>query len=268
MNKLVLALALLPTAAVANAPVKLDLSYAIYASGAQLMTLDSSSTLGTDAYAVRTDIRTEGLANWLTRFTMKGESRGALDWTTAKPALYNADTDGRWGRRVAGLRWSGDAVTVVKQDPPVEEEAGRGKVPEELRRGTIDPMAAIVLRALRETTPEACTGTVQVFDAVRRYDLTFSPAGAATLLANRYSAYAGETVKCAVKVTPIAGYSKKYASETGKNAAETITLWLAEDIDTRLRVPVRLEVPNTWGDIMIHLTRVAVDGEAKRRAVE
>ena len=268
MKSLVVALALLPAAALAEAPVRLDLSYAIYASGAHLMTLDSHSVLGGGAYAVDTDIRTEGLANWLTRFTMKGQSAGALRGGEVQPVLYTADTDGRWGRRVSGLHWTGSEVRVVRQDPPVEEEPGRGKVAPELRKGTIDPMAAIVLRALRETTPEACAGTARVFDAVRRYDLNFTPAGAETLRPTRYSAFAGDTIKCEVRVVPIAGYSKALAAETEKNTAEAITLWLAESVDPRLRVPVRLEVANTWGAIMIHLTRAAVDGETRLRLAD
>ena len=256
-----------PPAAGAAEDLRLDLTFAIHATGLHLMTLDANSIIAGDRYTMRTRMNTVGIADWLTRFTQDAESTGILKDAKPTPTRFLTFSDGRFGRRVIELLWNDTgAVRVAQLDPPLGAEDRTPILPETLP-GAVDPATANMLRAMTATTHAACTGSSPVFDGRRRYNLHFTAAGAVELPPSSYSAYAGPAQKCDVRFEAVGGYVRKEMENTRLAESRAITIWLAEGVDRRAHIPVRLEVESGWGPLMIHLTRAVIDGQVKLQKV-
>lgn len=270
MKKPILAALLLlaaPPAAGAAEDLRLDLTFAIYATGLHLVTLEANTAIGGDGYTMRARLKTEGMADWLTRFTQDAISTGTLVDNKPTPQRFHTLSDGRFGRRVIELLWDeAGAVRVAQLDPPLGAEDRTPILPETLP-GAIDPSTANMLRALTATTGAACTGSSAVFDGRRRYNLHFTPAGEVTLAPSSYAAYAGPAQKCDVRFEAVGGYLRREVENTKLAESRAITIWLAEGVDRRAHIPVRLEVESGWGPLIIHLTRAVIDGQVKLQKV-
>jgi len=273
MRKLLLLLLLAAPPAATGTPawaaddLKLDLTFAIYASGLHLVTLDASTVIASDRYTMRTRMRTEGMADWLTRFTQQGESSGTLKGDAPSPVRFLTASDGRFGKRVAELVWDeAGQVRTVRLEPPVDAEDRTPILPEMLP-DAVDPGTANMLRALTGTTREACSGVSKIFDGRRRYNLHFTAAGEVNLAPSSYTAYAGPALKCAVRFEAVGGYVRKEMDNTKVAEGRAISVWLAEGVDKRMHIPVRLEVESGWGPLIIHLTRAVIDGQVKLQKV-
>ncbi len=254
--------ALTPLAAHAAAPLKLGLVMQVYAGGINVMTVESATEIADGRYAMRATALTLGMANFLTRFQLDTKSEGKVGDDGVVPQRFESQSNGRLGRRMTVTQWDDAGLAqVVVQEPSIKSD-DRVPVTEAQRRNTVDPLLAGVLRALTTLTSEPCTGTTRVFDGRRRYDLGFKPAGEEPLGSNRYSAFAGMAIKCDVKYDLIAG-QKKEPNDAEKAADNPISLWVTRDVDKRLWLPVRLEIDNPFGNIIIHLVRADIDGETK-----
>ena len=256
-----------PPAARAAEDLRLDLTFAIHATGLHLMTLEANSVIAGDRYTMRTRMKTEGIADWLTRFTQDAESVGVLKDDRPTPSRFYTVSDGRFGRRIGELLWNETgAVRVAQLEPPPGAEDRTPILPETLA-GAVDPATANMLRALTASTHAACSGSSPIFDGRRRYNLHFTPAGAVELPPSSYAAYAGPAQKCDVRFESVGGYIRKDMDNTRLAESRAISIWLAEGVDRRAHIPVRLEVESGWGPLMIHLTRAVIDGVVRLQNV-
>ena len=244
-------------------PLKMDLGFAIYAGGAHVLSADTAVTIDGPRYQMKTTARGEGLLGWATRYTLDTLSQGSLSGAAPLPALYESASDGRWGRRSSTMNWPEPGHPKVVRLEPKHEELERFPIPPGELVNTLDPPAAGMVRALAGVTGKACEGSSRIFDGRRRYNLHFSPAGEDTLAPTRYGAYAGPALKCMVRYEPIGGGYKKFANDAESAAQNPIRLWLAQGIDSRVWLPVRLEMDNDWANIVIHLVRADVDGTTR-----
>lgn len=258
-----LLLFLAPFAARAAEPLKLNLVMEVYAGGLNIMTVESATEIADGRYAMTVKSQTKGMANFLTRFQLDTFSEGRVGPDGAVPRSFRSDSNGRLGRRVAEVEWTGEGTARAARLEPGLDEEDRVPVTEAQRRDTVDPLLAGIIRATTTLTSEPCKGVARVFDGRRRYDLFFEPAEEEFIVSTRYSAYAGEAMKCAVRFKTIAGQKRNDANDAEKAAQNPITLWLTSTVDRRLWLPVRLEVNNPVGDIVIHLVKAVIDGKTR-----
>lgn len=243
-------------------PLSFSANYRFHVAGVDAIGIDVSAKVDGGRYTIRTSTATDGMFQWMTRYSQTIETVGAVEaGGELRPLHYLSNSTGRWGKRVIELGWSETGEPrVLRLEPPVEDDEERFPLPKGSLADTLDPTAGMVARALIGAVPNVCAGTQRFFDGRRLYALAFTPAGEVEMAANRYSAFAGRALRCDVRYTPLGGHMKKYATETDSAAAEPIKLWVAEGVDARVRVPVRLEVDNGWGSLIVHLQRATIDG--------
>jgi hypothetical protein len=142
--------------------------------------------------------------------------------------------------------------------PSLEEEARRPVPPEQLL-GAKDVISGItaVMKAVAQSGE--CRQSVPIFDGRRLFSVDFKPLGTDTLEPSDRNAFAGEAVKCDVKVRVLAGDSARYRREGFRENREdenggrtTITVWMAA-ITGGPAVPVKIQATSPFGSAFVHL---------------
>ncbi len=243
----------------------LEATYEVYSGGFQALTLvlryDGAAG---ERYAARLRARSDGfLANFFT-FRLESEAEGRR--TAAGPAPRRFRTEARWAdnspRRVA-LTYRDDGRIETEVVPPPEADARR-PVPEAARRGTLDPVSAVVKLLEASTAAGRCAGEARIFDGRRRLDIAAEPLGQAEIEPSGYTVYAGPAQLCRVALEPITGFWD--GEERRERYPSELRVFLAEVAEGQPALPVRVEMDLiARGAVRAHLTDLRVGRQAAAR---
>ncbi len=245
-----LALALLATLARATDDAPLDLRYGVYWAGLQIATLKLKHEVAPAGYSAKLMIETVGLTEQLVRYRALTQAAGEVDRDRSLlPVSFSSEYATRKKARRAVVTFdpaSGDVVelAITKRGKP-----DRSKVPEELRKGVIDPLSAFL--SIREHVAQMRPGVpfrAPVFDGRRRYDL------AARVVGEERATIAGReqpVLRVALTATFIAGADPDDLDEVTSDAGR-IRLELLLSDDQRL-LPLQLRLPDSLVPASIEL---------------
>jgi hypothetical protein len=245
-------LALLLGAAGASAEAAqsdLLLAYDVRYGGVTIMKLEARLDLAVGAdrsYAIVLEGRTVGLLDSLKPIAFTATSEGVASGNRFQPALYSTTTVKRKKRKGLTIAFPPEAPPVTQFTPADDAEE---LPPAEVLEGSIDPASAFLtlVRSVAETA--ACTGTVEVFDGKRLYDLTFSTTAREMLQKTAHSPYSGEAKRCKIKMRPVHGF------KPGKRRPlDGTTLWFADVLTGAPPLPVRIETEINLGAVRLELT--------------
>jgi len=230
----------------------LVLDYDVYLGGFHARSFQAQVSLGKEAYQAR--VRSNGddglLAKWFD-FAMEAEADGRTGKAGLLPRRFHvANTWFGGGQRRVEIAYATDGAAEVRVEPPPEED-DRDAVPLTQRRGTLDPISAILMLVWQLAENSRCDGEVAVFDGRRRYDVTTQGLGGTRLEASDSAPYSGPAVVCRVTFRPIAGFWRN-ARRDGSKSPE-IDVFLAPGTDLTPPLPVRLHAKNRFGALRIHL---------------
>ncbi|WP_200340105.1 DUF3108 domain-containing protein [Rhodovibrio sodomensis] len=238
----------------------LGLAYKLYVGGLNALTFETRVALGPDSYDIRLQARTSGWIGSLWPFVLEGRADGAR--TAAgmlRPERFA--TANLWGDN--GKRWvrmdypAHDGPPTVTAEPAPSND-DRSVVPAEARTGTRDPISAIYGLILGQG--EVCSGTHQIFDGRRRYDVAAENLGAAQVPESSYAVYSGQATKCRITIEKVTGFWEKYESK--RRYPDTVDVWLARVGEDLPPLPVRIETDTLVGALRVHLTEVTRGPEA------
>jgi hypothetical protein len=183
-------------------------------------------------------IRTAGVMKWLTRLVAEVQGRGHLDGQDAGSEAYRQHVSTRKSDRTVEVGFSG-VPSLAKRLKDIETYADPSKLardaenvpdlPEDQRRGTIDPIGGILSLGRRALAGE--TGFVlPIYDGRRRFDLVVAVKGHGMhLLGGRQTM----TVDAVATVHPIAGF-KPFHAKWWNNAKFELNL------DPRSGLPLQI----------------------------
>lgn len=246
------ALALLLCAAGASAEAAqsdLLLAYDVRYGGVTIMKVEARLDLavGSDrSYAIAVEGRTVGLIDSLKPIAFTAASEGVSSGDGLRPGLYSTSTVKREKRKGLTIAFTPDAPPVAQFTPADDAE---DPIPPEVLEGSVDPASAFLtlVRSVAETA--TCSGTVEVYDGKRRYDVTFASLPREMLQKTSHSAYAGEAQRCRVKMRPVHGF------KPGKRRPlDGTMLWFADVLNGAPPLPVRIETEISLGAVRLELT--------------
>lgn len=238
----------------------LEASYVVVAAGVTVMEIEVLLDLRRDGYHLRTALRTRGVASLLGRGEQATEAEGSFRGTEPLPARYRTEGVWRGQLRRVGLDYPpGAAGPILRVLEPPEAPGEREPVAPELRRGTLDPLSALVKlsRAVAETG--RCDGAAAVFDGRRRSDAAVRTAGRDLLPPGRRGgeAWSGEALRCDLEWRQVAGFHTRQDQEE-RGRVNTGLAWIAPGWAGGPPVPVRAELPVRWlGTLHLNLVRAA-----------
>ena len=248
---------LLGATAATAAPLKLD--YKIYAGGLEALSATIEYGLDPSSYALDIDAKTAGNIGALFPWTTRLHSNGRITAGEVRPEKHVVESTWKEQKRSTTLAYDGKGGFLTKHVEPPPSEDNVDEVAPELTTNTVDLLSAVAGALKRIEDKGTCDGSQSVYDGRRRFEVKFTDGGAATLEPSSYTAYAGATRKCDIKVEPGPGFWRKNQKRwfTQKDGTlPPITVWAAPLGAQKRQVPVKIESVSPFGAVVVQLVRV------------
>jgi len=250
------ALMLLAVPHPAFAQGKLDAQYEATLSGIPVGRGAWTIEIGDDQFSASAGGGTSGLLKAISDGSGTGASQGRVVAGALVPTNYSASTTTSKKSETIHIVLSNGNVKEFGIEPQPPVDADRVPVTDAHRRGVFDPMTASLVRVPGNADPlgpDACHGSVAVFDGRMRYDLKLDFKRLETVKAER--GYRGPVVVCALYFSPVAGYIPDRPVIKYLAAQRNIEIALAPVAGTRILVPFWLKVPTPLGLAMLEATQ-------------
>lgn len=252
-------LACLATVAGAKAAQPVTLTYTGYMAGLPVFSLTAQVELpaggtapGDGRYSLNADAATIGNFRLLYPYRATVVTAGALADQQAQPKQFRSVAD-IMGKQEAVTLTYGSSGSVAIDAMPMTRQAQDAKA-RGFANGTIDPASAVVAAVAKFAVTHQCSGTYQLFDGVRRYDLTLTQGGFADLAPLQKSYYDGSATECVATPTLLEGFAP--AATQSQFYPRSARLFMAPAVEGLPAIPVRIEAQNALGVMMLDLTGV------------
>lgn len=243
-----------PSPALAGDTGFADLSYRAYYGGLSAVDIDAKITIANGRYEISTVSKSIGFLDFLFPFISRASGTGGLRENPARRNFALSSTFRGRSREIMGISVA-DTSPVWTVTPPIPTDE-RDPVPERLRIGTQDPMAALVSAATTKAAREACSGTSRVFNGKVRTDVHLTHLGREVLKPNDFSNFSGLTEKCEARYETLAGgYKKSWFGSDGPPPA--VQFWITRIENSDFWVPVRVEASTDLAKVLVHLTAIS-----------
>lgn len=160
-----------------------------------------------DAYAIKSRVRTTGLADIFVNYDMHLTAEGKTTTSGLKTTKYvSQNKDGKKDRRVElDITDKGFKMTANPRFGNLGDPAATA----EQVLQTNDPLTALITFALepRAKGAEVCGGPIKVFDG-RQLTYLHLKRGKSGMVKQKTPAWSGDTIECHVTMDKIAGYKK------------------------------------------------------------
>lgn len=240
-----------------------EVSFSLYALGTKGMEIGMTMRRDAESLQVETALRTAGLLDLATRFTLTGTAAARIADDRYVPTHYTTQSDGTWSKRAIRMSWSADGLPVAEVSPPNDED-DREEVPDLLKLNTLDPTTAVMARLLKPAAGSVsepnCSGVDAVYDGRRRYNIHYTALGPDTVKPHNRTAYSGPAYKCQSKVEPVAGYSRKFLAEWSEKDEQPTYIWLVQPPGYDIWMPVQMEASGRLGPARAWITGARLNG--------
>tara|TARA_R110000824_G_scaffold118960_2_gene271403 strand:+ start:14381 stop:15217 length:837 start_codon:yes stop_codon:yes gene_type:complete len=244
-------LASAPLAAQASEPTANNVSadFTIYVGGALFVEGDFSAQILDDDYALRTNMKTAGIAERFYPAQYKLLSEGLMHEEHVEPQRFVSDTKAKKNARVLRLTYDGERMPLLSAIPPYDKDELE-EVKPALTRNTQDPVSAFLIPVSDTANP--CARTLPIFDGRRRYNLTLAYQEKKTLKLEG-SQKPVDAIVCTIRYEAIAPPAKKRRFTNMLKRNDAIKIWLAPFGNGRVYMPVRFELPTPIGSAVMML---------------
>ncbi len=209
-----------------------------------------------------------GMTTGLVRLFASGQgssaARGLVRNGSLFPSTYASNIAADQKSEDLRIVLQNGAVKDVAIDPPTPVHPDRIPVPEQHRRGVVDPMTAALIRVANgdPVSAETCNRSIAIFDGRMRYDLKLSFKRFEAVRSGR--GYEGPVTVCAVQFVPISGYVPHRSSIVYLKGLRDAEIWLAPIAGTRVVVPYKFLLPTPFGLGVLEATQfVSVPNAAR-----
>jgi hypothetical protein len=214
-------------------------TYVITAAGITVADAEVRFTLGPAGtpYSIETRSRTRGVAAWLIRSETRAMSEGVLRTGAAQPRRYQTEGSWRGTPRRTLLEYAPDGTARVAALEPMQDME-RTPVPDDARRGHIDPLSAIVLLTAHVRETARCDVRARTFDGrrVTAFEVTTHPV---VMVSDR------GLLRCDVESRPIAGIPlDRPIEDTSRPTRSSLIFGVPQP--GAPAIPVQVEIASRW----------------------
>lgn len=247
----ILAVSIVPAAAPAAESASLRSEYATSLYGIVLARSTFESRIGKDGFEISGRLSSSGVAKVFDDTRANARASGRLGTDGPLPRSYDVDYTSGDKKKKTTIAFADGTVVRAENTPPVRTNRKDWiKVEQKHLAGVVDPISAALVRAA--SPAEVCNRTIRVFDGALRADLHLMPAGFGT---TSVSGYKGDTVKCAVRFEPVAGYRRNNKSIAYMRKTSDIAIAFAQVGTSGVYAPVEATVGTQVGTIKVQAVR-------------
>ncbi|GAB5459287.1 MAG: hypothetical protein Hens3KO_23170 [Henriciella sp.] len=208
-----------------------------------------------DNYAIRSKVKTTGLADILVNYDMDIAASGYTFPEGLRTYAYASQNhDGKKNRRV-DLKYLGDEFEMTAT--PNFGNLGDPAATTEQVLEAKDPVTALISFALEPRAPNAdpCGGPLKIFDGRQLTHLHLENHGMTSV---KSEAWSGQAYECHITMDKVAGYKKGEANkDTLTGIAGPLKMWLAP-LPNGATVPVRIEADtDDIGTVTLQASKLA-----------
>jgi len=242
---------LLPSVALAQAPISLHASYDTYAAGMHVAQVEAGLSFGPSTYQMNLGFQTIGMAGFFFGGRQFDFVNGSWHGMQAKPSRFVGKGSWRGIERQAQIEYQ-DSKPIIRQlVPPNDVE--REPVPAGLQANTVDTLSALaeLIRVVDATG--RCETSVRTYDGRRVLEIDAHTAGEEVLQPTSRSSFAGKALRCdflgRMRAGFLLGDDQRREGKPMRGSA-----WMAA-VGGGPRLPVRLEFETKWlGEATMYLT--------------
>ena len=184
-------------------------------------------------YTAEFEARSHGVIEAVAKNRTYWQSAGRVaDAAAAPERMHQRYLMRRGGYRTVSMAWAPSGAVATHIDPP-EPKNKRKKVPEEMQRGTIDPLTAILNGLIAPRGGPPCKYEANLFEGRRRIDIRLSFHRHGKALRLKGHKLPRKATVCLLHAKRVAGFRTRHFKEVPK--LYPLKLWV-----------VRLEKPGIW----------------------
>jgi len=236
------ALSLLPCTAAAQKPV--DLAYATYAAGLNVLRLQAVLDETDSGYGLHVHYRTAGLFGFFLHSETDSMVQGVWDEDgDPDPLQFYSYGDIRGQPRRTLIRYRNGMPEVQLLQPPTDGE--RDPVPVSMQLHTMDTLSAMVLLIRHVASTGRCDGQVATFDGRRAARISAHTVGVEMLRPAHGSQFAGLALRCDFVGEETAGF--KHGEDPDElRRKQHGSAWFARPLPGEPPLPVRIAFETRW----------------------
>lgn len=241
----------------ASEPLKV--TYALYASGFNVVDMQGTYTITDNTYDLIMDLETTGMLGRLAPWSGVIQSSGLNKGVNSSPlkhsfaSTWRDDTE----TNIFEFDQSGALKSYIKKD---SDGTTKDKMPDdEVLAGKPTDMLSALFRAMQG---DGCTSTHPALDGKRRFDMAFRSKGTDVLQQSKYSIFEGEAEICEVEIIPVAGKWRDKPrgwmsiQQQAKGKGQLPRIWFGKVRDDLPPIPVRFLIKTDYGAMVMHLKDV------------
>lgn len=249
----------LPFAAQAQQRAPVQLNFAVYMGGLNVLDITSAVDLNAGGYQVALSYRTVGLFGLVFHSEAHSLAQGRWDGPGLVPLRFASSGTARGVPRRTVIDYVRGQPLVRALEPP--EEPDHEPVPVAMQRDTIDTLSAMVLLVRQVATTGRCDGHTATFDGRRVVDIASRTVGEEALPSDGRSGIGGAALRCDLEWRQLAGFQRGAGGEE-LHKIQHSSAWLAPLWSGGPKLPVRVEFETRFfGHGTAYLTDT-VSGEA------
>ena len=227
----------LPFGAQAQERAPVQLNFAVYAAGLNVLDIQSGVDLHASGYRVDLSFRTVGLFGLLFHSEVHSLVQGGWIGPGLAPLQFSS-----WGTMLGSPRRT--VIDYVRGQPMVRtlepaDDKDRDPVPVDMQRDTIDTLSAMVLLVRQVAATGRCDGHASTFDGRRVANIESRTVGDEVLKADGRSSFTGVALRCEIDGQQVAGFQHD-ADANELRKIHHNTAWLAQLLPGGPRLPVRV----------------------------
>ena len=234
-----------------------SLLYEVHAGGLHVFSINIEAALKPEDYYLSLSLRTDGALAWVLDWSMVSAASGQASATEPAPDWFRSESLWRGEKRWVEVGYGEGGPPVVRAVPPPEED-DRPRVPEEKRRGTVDPLSAGAALVYALASQGHCDVALPIFDGRRLFEAQSWDLGPTEIPVSDFSPYSGEARNCAITVVPVTGFWRDSQYEP---RPQDFTIFLGKPSDDAPPLPLRIEAETRFGALRVHLVDVSLRNE-------
>ena len=161
----------------------------------------------------------------------------------------------RGGYRNVSMVWAPSGAVSTHIDPP-EPEGKRKKVPDELQRGTLDPLTAILDGLVAPRGGPPCKYEAKLFEGRRRIDIRLSFHRYGKALRLKGHKLPRKATVCLLHAERVAGFRARHLKDVPK--LHPLKLWIVRLEKPGLWLPVEMALKTPYGIARARLSKLEI----------
>lgn len=207
-------------------------------------------------YTAEFDARSTGVVEALAKNRTSWHSAGRVAGAAAAPErMRQRYLMKRGGYRTVSMAWAPSGAVSTRIDPP-EPKGKREAVPQEMQRGTIDPLTAILNGLVAPRGGPPCKYEANLFEGRRRIDIRLSFHRYGKALRLKGHKLPRKATVCLLHARRVAGFRARHLKDVPK--LHPLKMWIVRLEKAGIWLPVELALKTRYGIARARLSKLDI----------